>query len=584
MRRGFFWPSGVITASFVLLAGGGLIAATSTPSDRTVVVPIEPVRLLDTRAGSRVGSVDIDGKSTPLRLQIAGAKDFRGTTDSGIPKTDVRGVVANVTVTSTDTNQYGGFVSMYPCASTTARPPEVSTLNFVAGQTVANGVTVPVSDDGFVCIYVYGLAHVLLDANGYLTPAENAAVPVDLSGYYTSSEVDALVAGKADSGDVATLRSEFEGLPDYATPAEVDAAMAEGDARALESWRYVGGLTGAFTHEMNLYGASTDTGYYIDSTALSDGIAIAFHDEGNGDLYFQRCYDAACAELWEAGATPIAGPDVGEFVDIESWGDDQIAISFIDGSQGHLLATQCASDSVPNNCWAPVGGAATLSTSAHGPSTMSVTDDGLMRIAYQRQDFSLGLIVCGDSLCTSVTGERNLSSRGLPLDSAVDSAGRVRVAYADGVGDLRLITCSDSNCATWTDEVLNDGAMRASLAVSSDGVVFVASVRYDGDLELRICRTDTCSRYSTVSIASGGIVAGLEIALDRNGYPMVAYTKYWPYGIRLFRCLTAECSLSRDDVVSPGFSWWVSLLSEDGYAAISHSSDDQVKQTLWPLE
>ena len=42
-------------------------------------------------------------------------------------------------------------------------------MNFGSGQTIANAVTVPVSADGYICLYVYGTAHLLVDANGYYT-------------------------------------------------------------------------------------------------------------------------------------------------------------------------------------------------------------------------------------------------------------------------------------------------------------------------------------------------------------------------------------------------------------------------------
>ncbi|MGB1820748.1 MAG: hypothetical protein ACPHNZ_07375, partial [Ilumatobacteraceae bacterium] len=43
-----------------------------------------------------------------------------------------------------------------------------------SGQTIANAVTVPVSADGYICLYVYGTAHLLVDANGYYTQTSTA--------------------------------------------------------------------------------------------------------------------------------------------------------------------------------------------------------------------------------------------------------------------------------------------------------------------------------------------------------------------------------------------------------------------------
>jgi len=60
-------------------------------------------------------------------------------------------------------NEFGGFVTVFPCGVR----PDVSSVNFVSGDTVANGVIVPVSSDGRVCFYVYGTAHLIADINGY---------------------------------------------------------------------------------------------------------------------------------------------------------------------------------------------------------------------------------------------------------------------------------------------------------------------------------------------------------------------------------------------------------------------------------
>ena len=71
----------------------------------------------------------------------------------------------NVTVVNGQANEYGGFVSVYPCGTV----PDVSNINFTTGQTVANSVIAPISDNGEICFYVYGQANLLADISGYLT-------------------------------------------------------------------------------------------------------------------------------------------------------------------------------------------------------------------------------------------------------------------------------------------------------------------------------------------------------------------------------------------------------------------------------
>ena len=69
----------------------------------------------------------------------------------------------NVTEVQGSAPSAGGYVSVFPCGSL----PEVSSLNFVSGTTVANAVITPVSSVGEICVFVYGKADVLIDVNGY---------------------------------------------------------------------------------------------------------------------------------------------------------------------------------------------------------------------------------------------------------------------------------------------------------------------------------------------------------------------------------------------------------------------------------
>jgi hypothetical protein len=113
-----------------------------------------PVRLLDTRSTGRVGAVD--GSGVPVVLPVAGVR--------GVPSSGVAAVAMNVTVVDPVTDDFGGFVTVYPCGGR----PDASNLNFVTGQVVANSVVAPVSADGSVCFFVYGAAHLLVDVSGWL--------------------------------------------------------------------------------------------------------------------------------------------------------------------------------------------------------------------------------------------------------------------------------------------------------------------------------------------------------------------------------------------------------------------------------
>lgn len=131
-------------------------------------VPLTPKRILDTRSGvgaaGRVGEVDGSGRA--VELAVAG----RG----GVPTVGADAVAMNVTVVDGMTNDFGGYVTAYPCSSR----PDVSNLNFVSGQTVPNSLIAPLSDNGTVCLYVYGSAHLLADVSGYTVAGFEPVAPV----------------------------------------------------------------------------------------------------------------------------------------------------------------------------------------------------------------------------------------------------------------------------------------------------------------------------------------------------------------------------------------------------------------------
>ncbi|CAB4810665.1 unannotated protein [freshwater metagenome] len=120
--------------------------------------PTMPSRLFDTRVGmggvpvQKVGQ--LDGSGAALEVSVLGR--------NGIPTTGVTAISMNVTITNTVSSAGGGYVSVYPCGTR----PDVSSLNFVTGQTIPNAVIAPISPAGTICFYVYGQADVIADVNG----------------------------------------------------------------------------------------------------------------------------------------------------------------------------------------------------------------------------------------------------------------------------------------------------------------------------------------------------------------------------------------------------------------------------------
>ena len=121
----------------------------------TTYVSTPPVRHLDTRTGDG-GTLGRVGPDSGIELAVAGVK--------GVPSF-VRAVVLNVTVT--DHSGPESFVTVYPSGG---GRPLASNLNFVAGLTRANLVTVPVGSDGKVVLYnSTGNVHLVADVQGWFS-------------------------------------------------------------------------------------------------------------------------------------------------------------------------------------------------------------------------------------------------------------------------------------------------------------------------------------------------------------------------------------------------------------------------------
>jgi Thrombospondin type 3 repeat len=114
--------------------------------------PLTPARIVDTRIG--LGLPGMLGHNSTATVDVTGV--------GGVPAAGVMAVVVNATVTQPTAPSY---LTVYPSGA--ARPP-TSNLNFVAGQTVANLVTVGVGADGNITVFnVSGQTHLILDIAGW---------------------------------------------------------------------------------------------------------------------------------------------------------------------------------------------------------------------------------------------------------------------------------------------------------------------------------------------------------------------------------------------------------------------------------
>ena len=127
---------------------------------------VAPCRLVDTRRAP--GQVPYPGP--PLAAGQGNARSFSVPTFCGVPAA-AQAVAINVAVINP---QQSGDLRIYP--SPTPPSPLVSTLNFVAGDTIANGAIVPIdgATAGAFTVWYEDAAHdttgttnLIVDVNGY---------------------------------------------------------------------------------------------------------------------------------------------------------------------------------------------------------------------------------------------------------------------------------------------------------------------------------------------------------------------------------------------------------------------------------
>ncbi|MCU1531804.1 MAG: hypothetical protein JWO49_1375 [Arthrobacter sp.] len=189
--------------------------ATGTPAAAGAFRSLAPSRMLDTRTASPVAA------DSPVSFQVAGA--------NGIPAS-VAAVVFNLTVTEAKSF---GFATAY--ASGSARP-NASNLNFAAGQTVPNMVTVPVGADGKVTLFnrSSGTAQFIADVAGYYLPGTPS-----LTGAFKALGPSRMLDTRTASAVAQDSEVSFQVAGANGIPAGVSAAVFNLTVTAPQSFGFV---------------------------------------------------------------------------------------------------------------------------------------------------------------------------------------------------------------------------------------------------------------------------------------------------------------------------------------------------------
>jgi len=187
--------------------------------------PVQPVRIMDSRVGQGVSFIPptVEDPITmgvylpqpKLPANFVTRRPIYGANGVGLPVAAVAGVVLNVTV---DGPTASGFLAVYPCADGWNG---TSSVNFVAGQVVANLVVTKVDRNGDICVRASAETAVIMDLTGWLGPqgadrtTESSApirildtrtnVPATVPGAESTQIVQVTGAGRATPGAKAAV-------------------------------------------------------------------------------------------------------------------------------------------------------------------------------------------------------------------------------------------------------------------------------------------------------------------------------------------------------------------------------------------
>ena len=158
----------------VALGAGGVLTGSAASGTASLLVPITPCRLMDTRAGTD----NVGPRSTPIGADETYTPAVHGTNGRCTIPATATAVSMNVTVVNPTA---ASFLTVFPPDGTR---PLAASLNWVAGQApTPNAVTGTLSADGRLGLYnLSGSVDVIVDIVGYYAPGSGSPGPVGPAG------------------------------------------------------------------------------------------------------------------------------------------------------------------------------------------------------------------------------------------------------------------------------------------------------------------------------------------------------------------------------------------------------------------
>jgi hypothetical protein len=253
--------------------------AQAVAAGSTVLLPVTPCRLFDSRETRHAGRLD----ASSWRVQV--------TQRCNIP---VGARAAALSIVATNT--WGpGFVTAWPSGSTR---PTVSSLNYVAGSTVSNSAVVQLGGGGAIDVYTHAPADVVVDVTGVFVDASG---PATAGRYVPATPVRLLDTRTTAQRGSSELRIALPaGVPADATALAVSVTAVDAASAGFLTV-YPAGTTRPFVSVVNTDQQNRTRASLALVPVTSDGFVVYRHMPTDVVIDFWGWFTGATAEASTAG-------------------------------------------------------------------------------------------------------------------------------------------------------------------------------------------------------------------------------------------------------------------------------------------
>ncbi|HEV8611455.1 MAG TPA: hypothetical protein VGS98_15480 [Thermoanaerobaculia bacterium] len=493
----------------------GPMAVEGVPTPPLPLIGINPCRIADTRGAGFTGAYG------PPALTQGVPRNFTLTGQCGILG-GAEAVSLNITVTNT---QGPGFILIYPQGGA---QPNVSTLNYVAGQTIANAAVVPLGTGGGVTV-IAGVSgtDLIIDTNGYYAPISIVNTINGLSGAVSlaaGTNISITPAGQtltvaATNVDASSLGGQPATFYDQAPP------PPSGNTRT----------------SLN---SADDVGQYTSVTIGADGLGlVSYWDVTNFDLNVAHCSNVNCTS---ATTTPLdTTGNVGQYTSVTIGADGLGLISYYDNTNLNLKVAHCSNV----NCTAATITPLDTTGSVGQSTSVTIGADGLGLISYYDEtNQDVKVAHCSNVNCTSATTTPIDTTAGFDTAITIGADGLGLISYIDLISaHLKVAHCSNTNCSAATitpiDTTDNVG-FDSSVTIGADGLGLISY--HDGtndDLKVAHCSNVNCTAATITPLDTTGSVGQYtSVTIGADSLGLISYYDSPTGDLKVAHCSNVTCT------------------------------------------